>query len=264
MPKKSTIVQSSFPNSSPHLTRSEIILSTLSNLTQTDAISRCYIDSATITKNSSSSPNRSAEASSKSQDQDSTLHLRRCNITSSTLSNTSARRCTITQSTLSNVPSARCVQATCCTLDNVATLRRVAVSNTTVAEGSALVRTGARDSVVSSSAVYRGSLERSRVVRSRVRKSRLADCEVSDCVIVNTDFRDMVLRNGVWRNGRLVGCCGEREEVTVDGKKLDMPVKREKSQGPEKWMQGMASETESSDFDDSDEEEEDLPPPYTP
>lgn len=140
-----------------------------------------------------------------------------------------------------------------------------------------MARSQAKDSVVSRSSVSRGSLEKSRVLRSRVRKSRLKDCEVSDCVIVNTDFRGMVLRNGVWRNGRLVGCCraGEGEGVVVNGKKMDAPMKGEKNSGCGKLMEGWESETESSDGLDSDSDdsnveiagkktEEDLPPPYTP
>jgi hypothetical protein len=42
---------------------------------------------------------------------------------------------------------------------------------------------------------------------------------------------------------------------------------KEEKQGPEGWMQGLASESEGSDGDsesDEEEEDEDLPPPYTP
>lgn len=92
------------------------------------------------------------------------------------------------------------------------------MSNSTVADGSALSRCKAKDSVVSSSAVYRGSIEKSHVSGSRLRRTKLKDCDVKDCVIVNTDFRGMVLRNGVWKDGVLVGCFKGEEDVVVNGK----------------------------------------------
>jgi uncharacterized protein YjbI with pentapeptide repeats len=98
-------------------------------------------------------------------------------------------------------------------------MRRVQVMNSTVTDGSAMARSEARDSVVAESAVYRSTLEKSRVVKSRVKRSRLKDCDITDCVILNTDFTGMVLRNGVWRNGKLVGSVGEGvAAATKDGK----------------------------------------------
>lgn len=94
----------------------------------------------------------------------------------------------------------------------------MSVSNSTVADGSALSRCKAKDSVVSSSAVYKGSIEKSHVAGSRLRRTKLKECDVRDCVIVNTDFRGMVLRNGVWKDGVLVGCFGGSEGVVVNGK----------------------------------------------
>ncbi|KAL4983923.1 hypothetical protein BDW68DRAFT_25726 [Aspergillus falconensis] len=285
MPKRNTVVNSAFPNSSPRVIRSEIVHSTLLNLDSADTISRCSITSSTIIKTTTPTstlntvnilfdgPVTAPEPTSTP----SRITLKRSKITTSNLTNTSLYRSTITSSSLSNIPRARSVTATSSTIDNVSRLRRVDLSNTTVTEQSAMARSQAKHSVVSGSSVSRASLEKSRVVRSRVRKSQLRDCEVSDCVIVNTDFRGMVLRNGVWRNGKLVGCCRgvEREGVIVNGKKLDVPMENEKDRGSGKWMEGWESETESSDCLDSDSgnesdvheiaaKKEDLPPPYTP
>ncbi|KAL4978742.1 hypothetical protein BDW66DRAFT_129483 [Aspergillus desertorum] len=290
MPKQNTIVNSTLPESSPRVIRSEIIHSTLLNLDSADTISRCNIISSTIIKTATPTstidahnpvnilfggPVTAPEPSPTPTPR--RIALKRSKITISTLTNTSLHRSTITSSSLSNIPRARSVTATSSTLDNVSRLRRVNLSNTTVTGQSAIARSQAKDSVVSESSVSRGSLEKSRVVRSRVRKSQLRGCEVSDCVIINTDFRGMVLRNGIWRNGRLVGCCRglEGEEVVVNGKKLDAPLKSEKDRGSGKWMESWGSETESSDYLDSDSDEsdvdeiakkkkEDLPPPYTP
>ncbi|KAL6238786.1 hypothetical protein BDW75DRAFT_236985 [Aspergillus navahoensis] len=277
----------------PRVIRSEIIHSTLLNLDSADTINRCNITSSTIIKTTTpasilntnnpanilfSGPITAPEPSPSSTP--GRITLKRSNITTSTLTNTSLHRSTITSSLLSNIPRARSVTATNSTLDNVSRLRRVDLSNTTVTEQSAMARSQAKDSLVSGSSVSRGSLQGSCVMKSRVRKSQLRDCDVSGCVIINTDFRGMVLRNGVWRNGRLVGCCGglEGEGVIVNGKKLEVPLKSEKDRGSGKWMEGWESETESSDCLDSDsdnetdvdeiakkkkKEEEDLPPPYT-
>ncbi|KAL4768731.1 hypothetical protein BDW60DRAFT_196830 [Aspergillus nidulans var. acristatus] len=291
MPKQNTIVNSAFPNSSPRIIHSEIVHSTLLNLDSADTISRCNIISSSIMKTTTPTSTINTDnpvnilsggpVTSSDPTPDPTpnrITLKRSKITTSTLTNSSLHRATITSSSLSNIPRARSVTATNSTLDNVSRLRRVDLSNTTVTEQSAMARSQAKDSVVSGSSVSRGSLEKSRVLRSRVRKSQLRDCEVSDCVIVNTDFRGMVLRNGIWRNGKLVGCCraGEGEGVVVNGKKLDAPIKGEKSHGCGRLMEGWESDTESSDGLDSDSDdsnvdeiagkttEEDLPPPYTP
>ncbi|KAJ0417878.1 hypothetical protein BJY00DRAFT_288846 [Aspergillus carlsbadensis] len=255
MGKRNDVTNTTFPNSSPAITRSKISTSTLSNLTHSDSIHRCTLSSVTITRLPDASPAR--KGSTKTS-------LRRCVVSNSTLSHTSGRRCKVNGSTLHNVRAARS-DATNSTMSNVSSVRRVQVVNSTVTDGSAMARSEARDSVVAESAVYRSTLDKSRVVKSRLKRSRLQDCDITNCVILNTDFKGMVLRNGVWRNGKLVGSVGEGVvAVTKDGKALDLPEKVETN--PEGWMHDLASETESSICDDSEteEEDEDLPPPYKP
>ncbi|KAL3465105.1 hypothetical protein BJX64DRAFT_253760 [Aspergillus heterothallicus] len=256
MGKRNTVDNTTFPNSSaPAITRSKISASTLSNLTHADSITRSALSCVNITRNPDPDPRTKGSATT----------LRRCVISNSTLSHTSCRRGKINESTLHNVRSARSLQAANSVLSDVASLRRVTVVNSTVTDQSAMSRSEARDSVVTESAVYRSSLEKSQVVKSRVKRSKLSDCEVTDCVIMNTDFRGMVLRNGVWRNGKLVGSVGEGVVAfTRDGKEVELPEKGVVN--PEEWMHDLASETESSVFEDSGEsgEDEDLPPPYKP
>lgn len=50
---------------------------------------------------------------------------------------------------------------------------------------------------------------------SRVQRCKLVDCDVVCCVLVKTDFEGMVVRNGVWKDGVLVGKVREGEEVVV-------------------------------------------------
>ncbi|KAL4795156.1 hypothetical protein BDV19DRAFT_363722 [Aspergillus venezuelensis] len=320
MGKQTTITNSTFPNSSsPRLSRSEIIHSTISSLDGSDSITRCYINASTISKERSYEGSRQSSVASaipigpgsdathphhnptSMNDSDGgrrpkrqsriTIRLRRSEITSSTLHNTSLSKSTIARSTLSHIPRARSLQSTDSTLDTVNPLRRSTVSKSTISDGSALARSEINDSVVSKSAIVRSRVERSHVVGSRVKKSKLVNCQVSDCVIINCDFEGMVLKNGVWRGGRFLGPTGLKgegkkgeDEKVFGGEKLGKPLGNEKSHGPEDWMDDLDSETESSGLDDTDTEEEhehayghgyetgnhvtgnekDLPPPYTP
>lgn len=49
----------------------------------------------------------------------------------------------------------------------------------------------------------------------RVQRCNLVNCEVMCCVLVKTDLEGMVVRNGVWKDGVLVGRVREGEEVVV-------------------------------------------------
>jgi hypothetical protein len=46
----------------------------------------------------------------------------------------------------------------------------------------------------------------------------VVDCDVSDCKINGTNFNGKVLRNGVWKNGDLVGRIDYSKEVVVRNK----------------------------------------------
>ena len=54
-----------------------------------------------------------------------------------------------------------------------------------------------------------------RVERSKLRRATLKECDVEDCIILRTEFKGMKLRNGVWKNGRLVGCVEGKGEVVA-------------------------------------------------
>lgn len=72
-----------------------------------------------------------------------------------------------------------------------------------------------RDSNISSTEVRRCSLISTRVERSKLRRATLKECDVEDCIILRTEFKGMKLRNGVWKNGRLVGCVEGKGEVVA-------------------------------------------------
>ncbi|GKZ38341.1 hypothetical protein AbraIFM66950_010472 [Aspergillus brasiliensis] len=94
----------------------------------------------------------------------------------------------------------------------------------------------------------------------RVQRCKLVDCDVLGCVLVKTDLEGMVVRNGVWKDGVLVGRVREGEEVVVlkkgDGKKMKIPVKEKKmnSKDARDWLEEESSEGER---------EMSAPPPYT-
>lgn len=134
-----------------------------------------------------------------------------------------------------------------------------------------LKRSEVHDSTVSDeSSVRRSRVSRSRVAHSRVKRSALTECDVANCILIRTDFKGMVLRNGVWKNGRLIGRMGHTEVVAVGGdEKASKKINMDKivTKDPQVWMK------EDVDSDSSDDEgvdlkdrnrNDDLPPPYSP
>lgn len=97
---------------------------------------------------------------------------------------------------------------------------------------------------------------------SRVQRCKLVDCDVVCCVLVKTDFEGMVVRNGVWKDGVLVGKVREGEEVVVlkkgDIREMKIPVNEKKldSKDTKYWLEEESSEGEG-------EREMSPPPAYT-
>jgi hypothetical protein len=48
-----------------------------------------------------------------------------------------------------------------------------------------------------------------------VERSTIKNCVANDCIIYKTDFEGMVLENGIWRDGCLVGRVDQSKEVVV-------------------------------------------------
>lgn len=70
-----------------------------------------------------------------------------------------------------------------------------------------------RSSVTDTARIKRSSVRNTHLANSVVDRSSLTDCIVSNCEIYRTSFTGMVLENGIWRNGQLVGRTREREVV---------------------------------------------------
>lgn len=71
-------------------------------------------------------------------------------------------------------------------------------------------------SLLGGSSLWRSNVSKCMIADGcRVQRCKLVDCEVMCCVLVKTDLEGMVVRNGVWKDGVLVGRVREGEEVVV-------------------------------------------------
>ncbi|PYH88094.1 hypothetical protein BO71DRAFT_150089 [Aspergillus ellipticus CBS 707.79] len=231
--------------SPPSITRSNLNNTIFTNLNSSDTIVRSTLDNVTVAR---SNPRVSGK-----------ITITRCTLSASALAHIDLTRCTFTNSTVASVRAVH-VDAHKSEIAD-ARLRRCTLSNATISNGCKISRSEARDSqVVDGCSVHRGAIEQSTVRGSAVRRANLVDCDVAGCVIVRTDFKGMVLRNGVWKNGRLVGRMGEGREVEVlrkgDGVMMEVPEMLE-TREPTVWMKEDGEESGMS-------EEDDAPPPYEP
>ncbi|KAG2420261.1 hypothetical protein HFD88_005062 [Aspergillus terreus] len=188
-----------------------------------------------------------------------TTSIIRSDISHSTLSHVSARHSVITNSVLSHVASARHLDAKDSRFEDVLSVRRSTITVSTVTGRSSITRSRVHGSVVADgSSVRRSSLDNVQMASSRVKRSTLRDCDVRNCIIQRTDFKGVVLRNEVWKNGRLVGRIGPSEQSeTADGSKGEKVITKE----AKVWMQD-ESESDVSD-DESVQSKSDAPPPYS-
>ncbi|KAL5357357.1 hypothetical protein BJX96DRAFT_144330 [Aspergillus floccosus] len=239
------------PDGTPSISRSLINQCTFNNLTPADIIRSSKLNAVTITA-------KPLDDASNIQSPRTTSILR-SDISHSMLSRVSARHSTITNSTLTNVASARHLDAKGSRFENVHSVRRSEVIDSTVTGRSSITRSRVRASVIADgSSIRRSSLDSVQIAASRVKRSKLRDCDVRNCIIRRTDFKGVVLRNEVWKNGRLVGRIGASNlNETVDGSKGEKVVTKE----AKVWMQD-ESESEVSD-NESVLEKDDSPPPYS-
>ncbi|KAL1965461.1 hypothetical protein VTN77DRAFT_5717 [Rasamsonia byssochlamydoides] len=69
--------------------------------------------------------------------------------------------------------------------------------------------------IADSSYCERSELEAVVMTRSRAERAKLKNCDVMDCQISGTDFEGMILKNGIWRKGDLVGRVSKDAEVVM-------------------------------------------------
>ncbi|PYI28695.1 hypothetical protein BP00DRAFT_428109 [Aspergillus indologenus CBS 114.80] len=213
-------------NASPTIRRSALIECSLSNLSPSDSITRSALTAVTISglnsidsRTSSTSASTAAPACSSTP---STTSISRSTCTTCTITHSHLHHCIFADCNLANVSSSKFVQADHCTLENVISLRRCTIRDSIIDEWSWMTRCEVRASRIGGgSALRRSIISDCRVTGSRLKKARLVNCEVEGCVIVNTELKGVVLKNGVWKNGGLVGRVDQSQDVVVvsrDGK----------------------------------------------
>lgn len=201
------------PATSPTIVRSTVDQCAFNNLNPADTIQRSVLSGVTITSRAANADNNTANTPFHS-----TTVITRSKISNSALSNVSTRRSDISNSRVENVASARSLTVKDSHLEDIRSANRCSIKNSVVSGNSVLKRSEVHDSTVNEqSSVRRSRVSRSRVAHSRVKRSALTDCDVANCILIRTDFKGVVLRNGVWKNGRLIGRMGHTEVVAVGG-----------------------------------------------
>lgn len=197
------------PSSHPHILHSTIDDCTFTNLTAGSRVSHSTLYAVEIALPSRPAAAAAAPSSSGC----------RCRLQGST---TRIKHSSLRATSLTNVAHAGHVQASDSVLSNLASVSRVSIRRSSItgpAEGGravAVERAEVRDSALAATEVCRSTLESVRAERSQLRRTVLRDCDVGDCVIERTQLTGMRLRNGAWKNGRLVGSVGVGREVEAE------------------------------------------------
>lgn len=145
---------------------------------------------------------------------------------------TKIRHSCIISSALTNIASANHLKASDSSLSDLGSVSRVSVRNSSIAGdnsttplattsnttakcgngrtnncnyGTQIKRAEITDSSITATEMWRCKLDSVRVGRSKLRRVALRQCDVDNCVLARTEFTGMRLRNGIWRNGKLVG-----------------------------------------------------------
>lgn len=164
---------------------------------------------------SSISSTDTINADTKSPDEK--TRIRRCKIALSSITGSYVKRSSVANSTLSTLPSVKWSHIKDSLLTNILTLKKANVESSTVSNVLYIRRATITASTISDvirikKATTTGSLLRRVALLER---STIKDCVVCDCIIYKTDFEGMVLENGIWRDGCLVGRVDQSKEVVV-------------------------------------------------
>lgn len=102
---------------------------------------------------------------------------------------------------LTNILTLKRAKIESATISNVIDIRRATIINSTIADVIRIKKATAQNS-----SVRRVPL---------LERSTLKNCVVNDCIIYKTDFEGMVLENGIWKGGCLVGRIDTGREVVA-------------------------------------------------
>ncbi|OJZ85904.1 hypothetical protein ASPFODRAFT_46968 [Aspergillus luchuensis CBS 106.47] len=220
----------------PTITRSTFINSTFNELTPSDTITRSDLRDVTITCSGSAKTPTS---------------LLRSALTSCIVKHSTTYRSKLNHTTLTNAIVSR-TEATHTSFDTYSYSHRSTLSNAVLRDRASVKRSKVKDaSLLGGSSLWRSNVSRCMIAdECRVQRCKLVNCEVMCCVLVKTDLEGMVVRNGVWKDGVLVGRVREGEEVVVLKKggegKMQIPVNEKKldSKDVKYWLEEESSDEE--------------------
>ncbi|RMJ22517.1 hypothetical protein PHISP_06610 [Aspergillus sp. HF37] len=252
------------PSSHPYISHSSIEDCTFTNLTAGSRVSHSTLNAVEVAL-----PSRPAAAGALTA-------ARGCQCGSQG-STTRIKHSSLRSTSLTNVAHAGHVQASDSVLSNLASVSRSSIRRSSItapAEGDRAVvveRAEVRDSALAATEVCRSTLDSVRAERSQLRRVVLRDCDVGDCVLDRMELTGMRLKNGVWKNGRLVGSVDgrevEAEPVSLTGtipQRANVPPASQ-SKAEEASQDAVTQEDgQDSAGEGHSENGEDLPPPYTP
>ncbi|KAL1970421.1 hypothetical protein VTN77DRAFT_5582 [Rasamsonia byssochlamydoides] len=191
----------------PIIERSTVQSCSFQNLTSSTSIQRSNLNRVTLQSHSSKGKGS---------------YIKRSKLTDSVVVDSSLKRSKLSHCVLIAVGHAKWSKAQGSHLDQVRRLKRSAVEDSSIRNTKDIKwSTVQRSSVTDSPRIKRSTVRGVRMTNSVVDRSSLVDCDVVDCEIYRTNFTGMVLANGIWRDGQLVGRTSEKEVVVRPKEDID-------------------------------------------
>lgn len=142
--------------------------------------------------------------------------ITRCKLSNCAVTSSWLKRCDFTDCALVHVRSARRTQASKCHLHDVFSVKRSEMTDSAITGRSSIQRSSIRSSTIQNATrVSRSTVARSVVQKGDLWRASVTDCFVEECVIYRSDFKNAVLKYGVWKRGKLVGRTGDRAPVFI-------------------------------------------------
>ncbi|OKL55881.1 hypothetical protein UA08_08846 [Talaromyces atroroseus] len=179
-------------------------------------LQRCERRSSTSSDSSNSSSDSEKGNNNNDDDGDAHSHtrIRRSKIDTSDISESNLKRSKVVNSTLTTVRSAKWTKIKSSAVTNVNSMKVCEMKSAHVEDVDSLRRAVVeRSIVVDCIKIKRGKIRDSTVRRVVLGRSTLDNCEAVDSVIYGSKFTGMMLVNGIWKNGSLVGKVDETKEV---------------------------------------------------
>lgn len=192
--------------SHPTIERSVVSSSTFQDLNSSTSIRRSKLSSVTLRSSSDSLTTAGRKHS----------YIKRCHLSNSIVTDCTFKHFKSANSVLIQIGHAKWTKVQASYLDRIAYVKHLAVEESTLRNISIIrASTIKRSHISDCPKIKRSTLVGVKCVNSVVESSSLTDCEVSDAHLFRTTFSGMMVQNGIWKNGQLIGRMNESEEVVV-------------------------------------------------